>query len=99
MGEETPSYSIISTPTESLRSARARLCQQSRARRKETFMPYISVGKENSGPIDLYYEDHSSGRPVVLIHGFPLSAAAWEEQVSALLTAPYHAITSAPNRS
>jgi pimeloyl-ACP methyl ester carboxylesterase len=47
-------------------------------------MPYISVGKENSGSIDLYYEDHGSGRPVVLIHGFPLSGAAWEKQVLAL---------------
>ncbi len=36
-------------------------------------MPYITVGTENSGSIDLYYEDHGSGRPVVLIHGFPLS--------------------------
>ncbi len=56
-------------------------------------MPYISVGKENSGSIDLYYEDHSSGRPVVLIHGFPLSGAAWEKQVSALLKAGYRTIT------
>ena len=56
-------------------------------------MPYISVGKENSGSIDLYYEDHGSGRPVVLIHGFPLSGAAWEKQVSALLKAGYRTIT------
>ncbi len=56
-------------------------------------MPFISVGKENSGSIDLYYEDHGSGRPVVLIHGFPLSGAAWEKQVSALLKAGYRTIT------
>jgi non-heme chloroperoxidase len=56
-------------------------------------MPYISVGRENSGSIDLYYEDHGSGRPVVLIHGFPLSGAAWEKQVSALLKAGYRTIT------
>src|SRR5258708_16591844 len=56
-------------------------------------MPYINVGKENSGPIDIYYEDHGSGRPVVLIHGFPLSGAAWEKQVSALLKAGYRTIT------
>src|SRR5258707_11308180 len=93
MGEETSSYSIVSTSTKSLWSAGARLCHQSRATRKETFMPYISVGKENSGSIDLYYEDHGSGRPVVLIHGFPLSGAAWEKQVSALLKAGYRAIT------
>ena len=47
-------------------------------------MPYITVGKENTGNIELYYEDHGSGRPVVLIHGYPLSGASWEKQVSAL---------------
>jgi len=36
-------------------------------------MPYVTAGKENSGNIDLYYEDHGSGKPVVLIHGYPLS--------------------------
>jgi pimeloyl-ACP methyl ester carboxylesterase len=41
-------------------------------------MPYVNVGQENSGPIDLYYEDHGSGRPVVLIHGFPLNGRAWD---------------------
>ena len=56
-------------------------------------MPYINVGKENSGSIDLYYEDHGSGSPVVLIHGFPLSGAAWEKQVAALLKAGYRTIT------
>jgi hypothetical protein len=39
-------------------------------------MPYITVGKENSGNIDLYYEDHGSGQPVVLIHGYLLSGAS-----------------------
>jgi non-heme chloroperoxidase len=48
-------------------------------------MPYISVGKENSGSIDLYYEDHGSGRPVVLIHGYPASGRAWDKQVPVLL--------------
>jgi non-heme chloroperoxidase len=56
-------------------------------------MPYITVGKENSATIDLYYEDHGSGRPVVLIHGFPLSGAAWEKEVAALLKAGYRTIT------
>ena len=55
-------------------------------------MPYITVGVENSGPIDLYYEDHGVGTPVVLIHGFPLSSAAWEKQVPALLMAGYRTI-------
>src|SRR5208337_933367 len=56
-------------------------------------MPYITVGKENSGEIDLYYEDHGSGIPVVLIHGWPLSGAAWEKQVPALLGAGFRVIT------
>jgi non-heme chloroperoxidase len=55
-------------------------------------MAYLTVGTENSTPIDLYYEDHGSGQPVVLIHGFPLSAAAWEKQVAALLPAGYRTI-------
>jgi len=56
-------------------------------------MPFITVGKENSGEIDLYYEDHGSGMPVVLIHGWPLSGASWERQVPALLEAGYRVIT------
>jgi pimeloyl-ACP methyl ester carboxylesterase len=56
-------------------------------------MPYITVGKENSGHIDLYYEDHGSGRPVVLIHGYPLSGASWEKQMAALLAAGHRVIT------
>jgi non-heme chloroperoxidase len=56
-------------------------------------MPYITVGKENSGNIDLYYEDHGSGKSVVLIHGYPLSGASWEKQVSALLNAGHRVIT------
>jgi non-heme chloroperoxidase len=56
-------------------------------------MPYISVGKENSGSIDIYYEDHGQGQPVVLIHGFPLSGASWEKQVPGLLDAGHRVIT------
>jgi non-heme chloroperoxidase len=56
-------------------------------------MPYINVGQENSGKIDLYYEDHGSGKPVVLIHGWPLSGRSWEKQASALLEAGYRVIT------
>jgi non-heme chloroperoxidase len=56
-------------------------------------MPYITVGKENSGNIDLYYEDHGSGTPVVLIHGYPLSGASWEKQVPVLLDAGHRVIT------
>lgn len=56
-------------------------------------MPYVTVGEENSGSIELYYEDHGSGKPVVLIHGYPLSGASWEKQVPALLGAGYRVIT------
>jgi non-heme chloroperoxidase len=48
-------------------------------------MPYIKVGQENSGSIDLYYEDHGSGQPIVLIHGYPLSGRAWDKQVAVLI--------------
>ena len=48
-------------------------------------MPFLKVGQENSGSIDLHYEDHGAGQPVVLIHGYPLSRRAWDKQVPALL--------------
>jgi pimeloyl-ACP methyl ester carboxylesterase len=56
-------------------------------------MPYIKVGQENSGSIDLYYEDHGSGRPVVLIHGYPLSGRAWDKQVPVLMDDGHRVIT------
>ena len=56
-------------------------------------MPYLTVGKENSANIELYYEDHGSGKPVVLIHGYPLSGTSWEKQVPALLDKGYRVIT------
>jgi non-heme chloroperoxidase len=55
-------------------------------------VPYITVGKENSGDIELYYEDHGTGKPVVLIHGWPLSGRSWEKQEAALLEAGYRVI-------
>src|SRR5659263_11467 len=56
-------------------------------------MPSVTVGKENSGNVDLYYEDHGSGKPVVLIHGYPLSGASWEKQEPVLLDAGHRVIT------
>jgi pimeloyl-ACP methyl ester carboxylesterase len=56
-------------------------------------MATITVGKENSTPVELYYEDHGSGPPVVLIHGWPLSGASWEKQTAALLDAGHRVIT------
>src|ERR1700724_391386 len=56
-------------------------------------MPYANVGKENSGDIELYYEDHGSGDAVVLIHGYPLSGASWEKQIPILLAEGHRVIT------
>jgi non-heme chloroperoxidase len=56
-------------------------------------MPFITVGSENSTTIDLYYEDHGEGQPVVLIHGYPLDGHSWERQSAALLKAGYRVIT------
>jgi non-heme chloroperoxidase len=56
-------------------------------------MPYITVGKENGATIDIYYEDHGSGKPIILIHGYPLSGASWEKQLPVLLNAGYRVIT------
>jgi len=56
-------------------------------------MAYITVDKENSTNIDLYYEDLGSGQPVVLIHGYPLNGHSWERQTTALLEAGFRVIT------
>ena len=56
-------------------------------------MQYINVGKENSRDIKLHYEDHGTGKPVVLIHGWPLNAGSWEKQESVLLDAGYQVIS------
>jgi len=53
----------------------------------------VQVGDENGAPIELYYEDHGSGSPVVLIHGWPLSGRSWENQVGALVDAGHRVIT------
>ncbi|MFB7513200.1 alpha/beta fold hydrolase [Streptomyces sp. NPDC056144] len=56
-------------------------------------MPYITVGQENTNPVELYYEDQGAGQPVVLIHGFPLDGHSWERQTAALLDAGHRVIT------
>jgi non-heme chloroperoxidase len=55
-------------------------------------MPYVTVGTENDSDIKLYYEDHGSGMPVVLIHGYPLNSDSWERQEPELLGAGYRVI-------
>ncbi|GAA2136133.1 alpha/beta hydrolase [Streptomyces synnematoformans] len=56
-------------------------------------MGYITVGNENSTPVELYYEDQGAGQPVVLIHGYPLNGHSWERQTRELLAAGYRVIT------
>ncbi|MFE2060354.1 alpha/beta fold hydrolase [Streptomyces sp. NPDC059446] len=56
-------------------------------------MPFIKVAEGNSAPVELHYEDHGSGRPVVLIHGWPLNGASWEKQTAALLAAGHRVVT------
>ncbi|WP_017589942.1 alpha/beta fold hydrolase [Nocardiopsis ganjiahuensis] len=56
-------------------------------------MGYVTVGNENSTPVEIYYEDQGTGRPVVLIHGYPLNGHSWERQTRELLAAGYRVIT------
>ncbi len=56
-------------------------------------MPFITVGRENSADIQIYYEDHGSGPPAVLIHGYPLNGHSWEKQERVLLQAGRRVIT------
>jgi non-heme chloroperoxidase len=77
-------------------TSRAKLLSESSTHpenRREPMSSYIKVGQENSTPIEIYYEDHGTGSPVVLIHGWPLSGASWEKQTAALLAAGHRVIT------
>ncbi|HLQ21633.1 MAG TPA: alpha/beta hydrolase, partial [Gemmatimonadales bacterium] len=56
-------------------------------------MPRITVGAENDAPIEIHYEDHGSGRPIVLIHGYPLDGNSWERQERELLAAGHRVIS------
>src|ERR1700746_2140799 len=56
-------------------------------------MAKITVGRQNSEDIEIYYEDHGTGQPVVLIHGYPLNGHSWEKQERVLLEAGYRVIT------
>jgi len=56
-------------------------------------MPFVTVGRENSAAVRIYYEDHGAGPPVVLIHGYALNGQSWEKQETALLAAGHRVIT------
>jgi len=56
-------------------------------------MPFVTVGRENSAAIRIYYEDHGSGSPVMLVHGYALNGHSWEKQEAALLAAGHRVIT------
>lgn len=56
-------------------------------------MGYITVGQENTTPVELYYEDHGTGQAVVLVHGYPLDGSSWERQTRELLSSGYRVIT------
>ena len=56
-------------------------------------MPYVAVGTENTSTIEIHYEDHGKGQPVVLIHGYPLNGSSWEKQTAALVNAGLRVIT------
>jgi non-heme chloroperoxidase len=56
-------------------------------------MPRIAVGTEHEASIEIHYEDHGNGEPVVLMHGYPLNGNSWERQESALLANGHRVIT------
>src|SRR3954449_2607586 len=60
---------------------------------QEIQVPRVTVGTENSAPIEIHYEDHGSGDPIVLIHGYPLNGNSWERQARELLASGYRVIT------
>src|SRR6266550_4662995 len=62
-------------------------------RNKGECMPRIAVGTENDASIEIHYEDHGSGQPVVLIHGYPLNGNSWERQERELLAHGHRVIS------
>jgi non-heme chloroperoxidase len=56
-------------------------------------MSKVTVGQENNSDIEIYYEDHGTGQPVVLIHGYPLNGHSWEKQERVLLEAGHRVVT------
>ncbi len=55
-------------------------------------MGYVTVGRENSNDIELYYKDWGTGQPIVFSHGWPLSSDAWDDQMLFLASQGYRCI-------
>ena len=64
-----------------------------RPSRKDAAMPKLLVSRDDRTDVEISYEDQGTGRPVVLVHGWPLSGRSWEAQVPALVGAGYRVIT------
>ena len=56
-------------------------------------MGRIAVGQQNAGAIEIYYEDHGTGPPVILVHSYPPNGYSWQKQERVLLQAGYRVIT------
>jgi pimeloyl-ACP methyl ester carboxylesterase len=56
-------------------------------------MALITVGQQNSTPVELSYTDEGTGQPVVLIHGYPLDGSSWERQTRELVAAGHRVLT------
>lgn len=56
-------------------------------------MPLLKVGNENSADIEIHYNDRGTGKPIVLIHGYPLNGNSWERQERVLLAQGYRCIS------
>ena len=52
-------------------------------------MPYLTMTDKT----ELYVKDWGSGRPVILLHGWPLSSDSWDDQAMAIADAGYRAIS------
>src|SRR5260221_10724743 len=92
-GNSTPRRDSLALAAAGLTAPLLPTFSLAQTRKESSPMSVIKVGQENSTPIEIYYEDHGSGSPVVLIHGWPLNGDAWEKQTAALLAAGHRVIT------
>ena len=56
-------------------------------------MARVTVGHENSAPVELFYEDRGTGAPIVFVHGYPLASDSWERQVTVFLNEGHRVIS------